>query len=161
MAVRIGKIGTGHAHAVGRTNAPRESLEVEFVGIFEPDPETIAVRSQDPAYGGVRWLSEDELPIDRSVQAVFVETRPADNLGFAALAMTGQSVLAGKPSDEAITHSYFGAQCKGIRTGQLRFSGEFPSRLSTANLLFAASLDSCNLNDASRESSLIVKADRS
>ena len=60
---------------MGWTNALRESFEVEFVGIFEPDPETIAVRSQDPAYGGVRWLSEDELPGDRSVQAVFVETR--------------------------------------------------------------------------------------
>jgi predicted dehydrogenase len=87
MAVRIGKIGIGHAHAVGWTNALRESLEVEFVGIFEPDPETIAVRSQDPAYGGVRWLSEDELPGDRSVQAVFVETRPADNLGWARRAL--------------------------------------------------------------------------
>ncbi len=87
MAVRIGKIGIGHAHAVGWTNALRESLEVEFVGIFEPHPETIAVRSQDPAYGGVRWLSEDELPGDRSVQAVFVETRPADNLGWARRAL--------------------------------------------------------------------------
>ncbi len=67
----------------------------------------------------------------------------------------------GEPSDEAITHSYFGTHHKGIRAGQLRFSGEFPSRLSTANLLFVASLDSCNLNDASRESIVIVKTDRS
>ena len=87
MAVRIGKTGISHAHTVGWTNALRESLEVEFVGIFEPDPETIAVRSQYPANGGVRWLSEDELPGDRSAQSVFVETRPADNPGWARRAL--------------------------------------------------------------------------
>ena len=71
----------------GLENALRESLEVEFVGIFEPYPETIAVRSQDPANGSVRWLSEGELPGDRSAQAVLVETRPADNLGWARRAL--------------------------------------------------------------------------
>ena len=67
----------------------------------------------------------------------------------------------GESRDEAITHSYSGTHHKGIRTGRLRFSGEFPSRLSTANLPFAASLDPCNLNAAGRESIVIVKADRS
>ena len=37
--IRIGQIGTGHAHAAGKMETMRASSDYEVVGVAEPDPE--------------------------------------------------------------------------------------------------------------------------
>ena len=104
MAIRVGQIGIGHAHAPGWTRALSESPQVEFVGIHEPDPETFAARSDNPAYAGVRWLSERELLDDPSVQAVFIETDIADNLRWARRALSaGKHISVDKPPSPSLS----------------------------------------------------------
>lgn len=104
MAIRVGQLGIGHAHAPGWTKALIESSQVEFVGIHEPDPETFAARSDNPSYAGVRWLSERELLGDPSVQAVFIETNIADNLRWARRALNaGKHISIDKPPSPSLT----------------------------------------------------------
>jgi predicted dehydrogenase len=97
MTVRIAQIGIGHAHAAGKARVLREAPDVSFVGIFEPDSDTFAARSDNPAYQGIRWLSENEILGDRSIQGIFVETLPIDNLHWAHRAIeAGKHVLIDK-----------------------------------------------------------------
>ena len=102
--MRIGQIGIGHAHAAGWTKALANNPEVELVGIFEPDPKVLAARSMDPAFEGVNWLKEQELLRDESVTAIFVETRPADNLYWARQALeAGKHVSIDKPPSPSLS----------------------------------------------------------
>jgi predicted dehydrogenase len=90
MAVKIGQIGIGHAHASGKARVLREAPEVSFVGVCEPDRATFAERSENAAYRGIRWLKEDELLGDPSVQGIFVETLPINNLRWARRALEAE-----------------------------------------------------------------------
>jgi predicted dehydrogenase len=95
--VRIGQLGVTHAHGAGKARVLSEAAAVDFVGLHEPDPAIRAARSADAAYAGVRWLSQDELLGDPTVQGVFVETTPAENLGWARRALeAGKHVLIDK-----------------------------------------------------------------
>ncbi|HEX5417281.1 MAG TPA: Gfo/Idh/MocA family oxidoreductase [Chloroflexota bacterium] len=95
--MRIGQIGIGHAHAAGKARVLRESNLVEFAGIFEPHPSAIATVRDQPAYAGVRWLSESEILEDRSIAGVFIETLPLENLRWARAALeAGKHVLVDK-----------------------------------------------------------------
>jgi predicted dehydrogenase len=97
MAVKIGQIGIGHAHAAGKAQVLREAPNVTFVGIWEPDPPTFAARSDNPAYRGIRWLNADELLDDPSIEGIFVETLPVHNLHWARRALeAGKHVLIDK-----------------------------------------------------------------
>ena len=79
--IRIAMLGTGHAHAAGKLKTLQESPDFELVGVCEPKTR--------PAYKNVRWLSEDELFGDRSIQAVAVEGAVPENLEY------GRRVIAG------------------------------------------------------------------
>jgi predicted dehydrogenase len=78
--IRIAMLGTGHAHASGKLKTLLESPDFELVGVCEPKTR--------PAYKNVRWLSEDELFGDRSIQAVAVEGAVPENLAY------GRKVIA-------------------------------------------------------------------
>ena len=67
-------LGTGHAHASGKLKTLQESPDFELVGVCEPKTR--------PAYKNVRWLTEDELFGDRSIQAVAVEGSVPENLQY-------------------------------------------------------------------------------
>ena len=61
--VRVGQIGTGHAHAAGKMAAMRKlSDEFEVVGIVEKNRKMRDAAKKRGTYGGLRWMSEVELP---------------------------------------------------------------------------------------------------
>lgn len=77
--VRVGFVGTQHAHATGKLAAICELPDdFELVGVVETDDETRRARQAHPKYGGVKWLSEAELLNAPGLQAIVVETAVRD-----------------------------------------------------------------------------------
>ena len=72
--IRIGQIGTSHAHASGKMDTMRASDEYEVIGIVEPDPERRAKAEKAKTYAGLKWMNEEELLNTPGLQAVAVET---------------------------------------------------------------------------------------
>ena len=73
--IRVGQIGTKHAHAGGKMATFRKFPELfEVVGVVEPDPERRKAVKDTPTYRGVPFLAEAELLKTDSLKAVAVET---------------------------------------------------------------------------------------
>ncbi len=73
--IKIGQIGTTHAHAAGKMATLRKlSADYEVVGIVEPDPERQKKAKKHSAYRGLEWISEEQLLNTPGLQAVAVET---------------------------------------------------------------------------------------
>ena len=72
--IKIAQIGTGHAHASGKMLAVRKYPEIfKIAGIAEPDPKRSKALEQ-PAYLGLKTLTEAAILADESIQIVVVET---------------------------------------------------------------------------------------
>ena len=73
--IKIGQIGTTHAHASGKMATLRK-LEDNFdvVGIVEPNPDQQNKLKNHSAYRGLKWLTEEQLLNTGGLQAVAVET---------------------------------------------------------------------------------------
>lgn len=83
--IKIGQIGTGHAHAAGKMDAIRSLADTyDVVGIVEHDAAQRARVENSPTYSGLAWLKESELLGNAAVQAVAVETRMQDSAATAA-----------------------------------------------------------------------------
>ncbi len=92
MRIRMAQYGTKHGHAAGKALALQPNPDVEFVGVFEPDPVARDAARVQSAYAGVRWYrSAGEMLEDGSIAAVAVEGRNDESL-----AMAQQAVAAGK-----------------------------------------------------------------
>jgi predicted dehydrogenase len=101
--IRIGQIGTGHAHAAGKIETIRKSDEFELVGVVEEDPALRAKAEQNRAYAGVPWMSKDQLLSSAGLQAVAVETQVKDLLPTAALCVShGKHIHLDKPAGESL-----------------------------------------------------------
>lgn len=73
--IRIGQIGTQHAHASGKMKAIRDQPEAyELIGVVESDPNERAKRLNSAAYEGVNWMTEEELFNVPGLEAVAIET---------------------------------------------------------------------------------------
>ena len=73
--IKVGQIGTTHAHADGKMATLRKlSADYEVVGIVEPDPERRRDAKKRSAYRGLKWISEEQLLNTPGLQAVAVET---------------------------------------------------------------------------------------
>jgi len=73
--IKIGQIGTAHAHAAGKMAALRKLSDYyEVVGISEPNPELRKKLKNRAAYRDLKWLSEEQLLNTAGLQAVAVET---------------------------------------------------------------------------------------
>ncbi len=71
--IRIGQIGTRHAHALGKLDTIRKYPDLyELVGVVEPDE--ARRKSLAGRYGDVRWMAEAELLSTPGLQAIAVET---------------------------------------------------------------------------------------
>lgn len=89
--LRVGQIGTRHAHASGKLAAVRKLNDTfELVGVVEPDPDQRELVAKTPTYRDVNWLSDDDL-LSRPVDLILVETE-IDQL----LATAKKCLLAGK-----------------------------------------------------------------
>jgi predicted dehydrogenase len=101
--IRIGQIGTAHAHAGGKMDTMRKSDEFEVIGIVEPDPARRAAMETNKTYAGLRWMTEGELLGTPGLKAVAVETAVKDLVPTAARCIAaGKHVHLDKPAGESL-----------------------------------------------------------
>jgi len=103
QTVRIAQIGIAHTHATKAVAGPSrpvlEKLDVEFVGIHEPDLSMWEARHQRDEYAGVTWFdAADDLLNDSSIAAILIETWPWECLSWARRALeAGKHIHLDKP----------------------------------------------------------------
>jgi predicted dehydrogenase len=91
MPIRIAQYGTKHGHALGKIRSMINNPDVDFAGVYEPDPAARTRAEQQWKLPQGRWYRDvDELLADRPA-AVAVEGRNDESL-----AMARQMVDAGK-----------------------------------------------------------------
>ncbi len=97
--IRVGQIGTSHAHASGKMDAVRSLADLyEVAGVAEPIAGRQAAAKGAKSYAGLSWMSEADLLADESVEAVLVETTLTDSSRAALAAITaGKHVHLDKP----------------------------------------------------------------
>jgi predicted dehydrogenase len=82
--IRIGQIGTKHAHASGKMATMRKfSNDYEVVGVVEPDAAQRKRMEATPTYHGLKWMTIEQLLAVEGLQAVAVETEVRDLLATA------------------------------------------------------------------------------
>lgn len=104
--IRIGQIGTKHAHAAGKMAAIRNLPDLfEIVGIVEPDTQWREVAQREKAFQGLTWLTEEQLLNSKGLQAVAVETEVCDLLDAAERCLAaGVHIHLDKPAGESLPH---------------------------------------------------------
>ncbi len=100
MKVKIAQYGIAHAHASGKTDAMERNPDVEFCGVFEPDPGIRADQGKAGVYKDIHWFkSKDEMLKDPSIVCIAVEGQVCDNLAFARECVeNGKHVWLDKPA---------------------------------------------------------------
>ena len=87
--IRIGQIGTKHAHASGKIQAIRDQADTyELVGVVESDEARRKEVAQSEAYRGVTWMSEEQLLNTKGLNVVAIETE------VSKLVATGSRAIA-------------------------------------------------------------------
>jgi predicted dehydrogenase len=104
--IRVGQIGTTHAHADGKMEAVRKlNQHFEVVGVVEEDADQRSRAQRRVAYQDLRWLTAEQLLNEPGLQLVLVET-DIDAL----LTTAGKSLAAGchvhldKPAGASLEH---------------------------------------------------------
>jgi predicted dehydrogenase len=131
--LRIGQIGTGHAHASGKMEAVRSLADLyEVVGVSG------AERAQGAAYAGIPRMSEEELLGQNGLTAVLVETAIGESCAAALRAVrAGKHVHLDKPG--ALEHGEFAAMRREAETRGLTVQMGYMLRYNPAfQLLFQA-----------------------
>lgn len=100
MKIRFAQYGIAHAHAAGKAAVLKADPDIEFCGVYEPDPAVRRERGAHEVYRGVRWFSsEDEILDDETIVAVAVEGVVSENLAIARKALErGKHVWLDKPA---------------------------------------------------------------
>jgi predicted dehydrogenase len=98
--IKIGQIGTGHAHASGVFSQLRQVTDdYEIVGIVENNPQRR--KALGDSYQGIKLISEEELLNTKGLQAVVVETEVQDLLPTAQRCVAaGMNIHLDKPAGE-------------------------------------------------------------
>ena len=102
--IKVGQIGTKHAHASGKMATMRKfSQDFEVVGVVEPDRSRREAMAKTSTYKGVRWLTESELLDTPGLQAVAVETDVSQLVPTAQRCVdAGLHVHLDKPAGESL-----------------------------------------------------------
>ena len=102
--IKVGQIGTMHAHASGKLATIRKfSDQYELIGVVEPNAERRAQLKTNSTYRDVHWLTEKELLGTKGLQAVAVETEVRDLLGAAARCIdAGVHIPLDKPAGTSL-----------------------------------------------------------
>ncbi|HYF35260.1 MAG TPA: Gfo/Idh/MocA family oxidoreductase [Prosthecobacter sp.] len=105
--LRIGQIGTGHAHAAGKMDALRGLPELwHVIGLVEPDAPRRAGLDKSKTYSGLPLMTEADLLAAADLRAVAVETRVEDSCATALRCIqAGKHVHLDKPG--ALGHAEF------------------------------------------------------
>jgi predicted dehydrogenase len=101
--IRIGQIGTAHAHAAGKIETLRKSPDFELVGVVENDPPRRAAAEKSATYADLKWMTEEELLNAPGLQAVAVETAVKDLVPTGARCIAaGKHIHLDKPGGESL-----------------------------------------------------------
>jgi predicted dehydrogenase len=94
MKIRFAQYGIAHAHAAGKAAVLKANPDVEFCGVYEPDPDVRRERGTNDAYQGVHWFaSEDAILDDETIGVV------SENPGIARKVLgRGKHVWLDKPA---------------------------------------------------------------
>src|SRR3954468_9566796 len=68
--IKIGQIGTRHAHAAGQFAALGKSADFEIVGVVEPDAEQRKRVEKSGEFANAKWMSLDQLLTTPDLQSV-------------------------------------------------------------------------------------------
>jgi len=100
MQIKMAQYGIAHAHASGKVDAMKRNPNVDFCGVFEPDPELRVERRTASVHKDVHWFeSKEEILDDDSIVGIAVEGHVYDNLAFAREAVErGKHVWLDKPA---------------------------------------------------------------
>ncbi|MEO2031133.1 MAG: Gfo/Idh/MocA family oxidoreductase [Planctomycetaceae bacterium] len=99
--IKIGQIGTGHAHASGVFSQLKKTDDFEVVGIVENNPERR--QALGDSYQNVQLISEEQLLNTKDLRAVVVETEVEELLPTAKrCAAAGLHIHLDKPAGENI-----------------------------------------------------------
>ncbi len=84
MRIKLAQYGITHAHADGKVDAMVRNPDVEFCGIYEPDPGIRKLYENNPAFKDIHWFnSREEMLEDETIAGIAVEGQVCDNLAFA------------------------------------------------------------------------------
>ena len=101
--IKIGQIGTKHAHAGGQFSELRKATDFEVVGVVEPDEARRKKVEKSEDFAGVTWLTEEQLLNTPGLQAVGVETEVCDLLSTAQKVVdAGLHLHLDKPAGESL-----------------------------------------------------------
>lgn len=102
--IRIGQIGTAHAHASGKMDTMRANADYEVVGIVEPDAERRARAEKTKTYASLTWMTEEQLLNTPGLQAVAVETEVKDLVSTGARCIAAEKhIHLDKPGGETLS----------------------------------------------------------
>jgi predicted dehydrogenase len=103
--IKVGQIGTAHAHASGKMATIRKlDEEYEVVGIVEPDIERRKALEESKTYRNLKWMSEEQLLNTKGLQAVLVETAVRDLVPAASRCISaGMHIHLDKPAGESLS----------------------------------------------------------
>lgn len=73
--IRTGMLGTGHSHFSGKLKAMMDNPDYEVASIAEKNADWRGRLQKDPRLASIRWVSEDDLLSDRSINMIVVECR--------------------------------------------------------------------------------------
>ncbi len=100
--IRVAQLGTSHAHAAGKMDALRSLPELyDVVGFAEPIAARQAAAQKSKSFAGLKYLTEEEILTDKSIQAVVIETTLEDSARAALTALkAGKHIHLDKPGAE-------------------------------------------------------------
>ena len=100
--IRVGQIGTAHAHAAGKMEALRRLVDdFEVLGVVEPDAVRRRAAENSPVYRGLTWMGEEQLLHAPGLKVVAVETEVSQLLPTARrCAAAGMHMHLDKPAGE-------------------------------------------------------------
>jgi predicted dehydrogenase len=104
--IKVGQIGTKHAHASGKMETLRKFSDLyEVVGVVEPDEERRQQLKESATYRDLKWMTEEELLNTSGLQAVAVETEVRQLLPVAQRCVAaGMHIHLDKPAGESLSH---------------------------------------------------------
>lgn len=102
--IKVGQIGTAHAHASGKMATLRKlSDHYEVIGIVEPDAQRRAAAERQAVYQDLPWMSEEQLLNAPGLQAVAVETAVRDLIPVASRCIAaGMHLHLDKPAGPSL-----------------------------------------------------------
>lgn len=105
--LRIGQIGSTHAHAAGKMEAMRKLTDLwDVAGLVEPDKALHAALGKSAPYGGLPLMTEEALLALPDLKAVAVETRVEKSCATALRCLqAGKHVHLDKPG--SLDHGEF------------------------------------------------------